>query len=66
MCWNQLLTMMSGQLSNRKSLRNLIVAMEAQTGKLYHLGIKKSITQNNLNKAYEQRDCRIFEKYIGL
>lgn len=35
--WNQLLTMMFGQLSNRESLRDLIVAMEAHTGKLYHL-----------------------------
>ena len=26
-CWNQLLTMMFGQLSNRESLRDLIVAM---------------------------------------
>lgn len=29
-CWNQLLTMMFGQLSNRESLRDLVVAMEAQ------------------------------------
>ena len=26
-CWNQLLTMMFGQLSNRESLRDLIVSM---------------------------------------
>ena len=26
-CWNQSLTMMFGQLSNRESLRDLIVAM---------------------------------------
>ena len=36
--WNQLLTMMFGQLSNRESLRDIIVAMEAHAGKLYHLG----------------------------
>ena len=29
-CWNQLLTLMFGQLSNRKSLRDLIIAIEAQ------------------------------------
>ena len=62
-CWNQLLTMMFGQLSNRESLRDLIVAMEAHTGKLYHLGIGKSVTRSNLSKANEQRDCRIFEEY---
>jgi hypothetical protein len=28
-CWNQLLALMFGQLSNRESLRDLIVALEA-------------------------------------
>ncbi|MBR4845615.1 MAG: DUF4372 domain-containing protein, partial [Bacteroidaceae bacterium] len=28
-CWNQLLVMMFGQLSNREGLRDLIVALEA-------------------------------------
>ena len=62
-CWNQLLTMMFGQLSNRESLRDLIVAMEAHAGKLYHLGIGKSVTRSNLNKANEQRNYRIFEEF---
>ena len=61
--WNQLLTMMFGQLSNRESLRDLIVAMEAHAGKLYHLGIGKSVTRSNLSKANEQRDYRIFEDF---
>ena len=62
-CWNQLLTMMFGQLSNRESLRDLIVAMEAHAGKLYHLGIGKSVTRSNLSKANELRDYRIFEEF---
>lgn len=62
-CWNQLLTMMFGQLTNRESLRDLIVATEAHSGKLYHLGMGKSVTRSNLSKANEQRDCRIFEDY---
>ena len=62
-CWNQLLTMMFGQLSNRDSLRDLIVAMEAHAGKLYHPGIGKSVTRSNLSKANEQRNYRIFEEY---
>ena len=57
--WNQLLTLMFWQLSNRESLRDLIVAMEAHAGKLYHLGICKSVTRSNLSKANEQRDYRI-------
>lgn len=62
-CWNQLLTLMFGQLSNRESLRDLIVAMEAHAGKLYHLGIGKSVTRSNFSKANEQRDYRIFEEF---
>ena len=62
-CWNQLLTLMFGQLSNRESLRDLIVAMEAHAGKLYHLGIGKSVTRSNLSKVNEQRDYRIFEEF---
>ena len=31
-CWNQLLAMIFGQLSNRESLRDLIVALEAHQG----------------------------------
>ena len=62
-CWNQLLTLMFGQLSNRESLRDLIVAMEAHAGKLYHLGIGKSVTRSNLSKANEQRDYHIFEEF---
>ena len=50
-CWNQLLTMMFGQLSNRESLRDLIVAMEAHAGKLYHLGIGKSVTRTAYSRS---------------
>ena len=62
-CWNQLLTMMFGQLTNRESLRDLIVATEAHSGKLYHLGMGKSVTRSNLSKANEQRDYRIFKDF---
>ena len=38
-CWNQLLAMMFGQLSNRESLRDLIVALEAHQGKLKYANL---------------------------
>ena len=41
-CWNQLLVLMFGQLSGRESLRDLIVAVEAHSGKAYRLGFGKS------------------------
>ena len=63
-CWNQLLTLMYELLSNRESLRMLIVVLEAHSRKLYHLGMGKSVTLSNLSKANERRDYRIFEEYI--
>lgn len=54
---------MFGQLCNRKGLRDLVVALEAHQGKLYHLGMGKSVTRSNLSKANENRDCRIFEEF---
>jgi hypothetical protein len=62
-CWNQLLALMFGQLSNRESLRDLIVALEAHQGKTYHLGLGKHITRSNLAKANQNRDYHIFEAY---
>jgi hypothetical protein len=61
-CRNQLLVMMFGQLSNRESLRDLIVAMETHNRKLHHLGMGRSVTLSNLAKANENRDSRIFEE----
>ena len=62
-CWNQLLVMMFGQLTNRESLRDLIVIIEAHHSKCYHLGFGKHVTKSNLAKANQNRDCRIFEEF---
>jgi len=62
-CWNQLLAMMFGQLSNRESLRDLICTINAHSKKLYHLGMGKSITRSNLGKANEKRNPKIFEEF---
>lgn len=62
-CWNQLLTMMFGQLTCRDSLRDLIVAIDAHSQKSYHLGFGKNVTRSNLSKANETRDCKIFEEF---
>jgi len=61
-CWNQLLAMIFGQLSNRDSLRDLIVSLAAHNQKSYHLGFGKSVTRSNLAKANESRDYRVFEE----
>ena len=62
-CWNQLLCMIFGQLTNWDSLRDLIVAIDAHSRKTYHLGFGKSVTRSNLAKANENRSSKIFEEY---
>ena len=63
-CWNQLLALMFGQLSNRESLRDVIVAIEAHRSKCFHLGLgRKPIAKTTLATANQNRDYRIFEKF---
>lgn len=63
-CWNQLLSLMFGQLCNRESLRDLIVALEAHQSKRYHLGLgRKPIAKTTLATANQNRDYRIFEEF---
>ena len=63
-CWNQLLAMMFGQLSNRESLRDLIVTLDAHQGKRYHLGLgREPIAKTTLASANQNRDYRIFEDF---
>lgn len=62
-CWNQLLALMFGQLSNRESLRSLIVALDAHHSKCYHLGMGKNVSKSSLERANQDRDFHIFEEY---
>ena len=62
-CWHHLLIMVFGQLSNRKSMRDLIVTLNAHRSKFYRLGLGKSVTRSNLSKANEVREARIFKEY---
>lgn len=62
-CWNQLLVMMFGQLSNRESLRDLIISIDAHNTKSYHLGFGKNVSKTSLARANQTRDYHIFEEY---
>ena len=62
-CWNQLLALMFGQLCNRESLRDVIVAIGAHRTKCFHLGLgRKPIAKTTLATANQNRDYRIFEE----
>ena len=62
-CLNQLLCMVFGQLTNRNSLRDLTVIINAHSSKSYHLGFGKSVSKSNLSKANNKRNSKIFEEF---
>ena len=62
-CWNQLLALIFGQLSNRESLRDLVIALDAYQSKCYHLGMGKNVSRSSLARANQDRDYHIFEEY---
>lgn len=62
-CWNQLLALMFGQLSNRESLRDLVIALDAHRSKCYHLGMGKNVSRSSLARANQDKDYHIFEEY---
>jgi len=62
-CWNQLMCMMYGQLSNRDSLSDLVLTVNAHAQKAYHLGFGKGVSKTNLAKANEIRDWRIYQDF---
>jgi hypothetical protein len=65
-CWNQLMCMVFGQISNCDSLTDLVVGLTAQKSKWYHLGMGSGISKSNLAHANENRDWRIFADYASL
>jgi transposase len=62
-CWNQLLCMMYGQLSNRESLRDLVLTVTAHSQKAYHLGFGKNVSKTNLARANENRNWLIYQDF---
>ena len=47
-CYNQLCVLMFGQLSNRESLRDVVLATQAHASKAYHLGFGKHAAKSIL------------------
>lgn len=65
-CWHQLLYMIFGQLANRDSLSDLIICLQSQLNKSYHLGMGMGTSKANLAKANEKRDYRIYESFASI
>lgn len=65
-CWHQMLYMIFGQLSHRDSLSDLIVCLQSQQNKAYHLGMGKGASKANLARSNEKRDYRIYESFCSV
>jgi hypothetical protein len=62
-CWSQLLCLCFGQLTQRESLRDIVLCLQSQSDKLYHLGIRQGVARSTLADANENRDWRIYAEF---
>ena len=62
-CLDQFLSMSFAQLTYRESLRDIETCLKTMQSKLYHMGIRGNIARNNLARANENRDWRIYADF---
>lgn len=66
-CRDQLLAMIFGQLTNLRSLRGIVLCLNAHANLLYHLGFKtEQFTLSTLSRANENRDWKIYHDLAQL
>lgn len=65
-CWEQFLSLAFGQLSFRKSLRDIVVCLESHPKQLYHAGFRSRVNLATLADANEKRDWRIYRDYATI
>ena len=62
-CLDQYLCMAFAQLTYRESLRDIEACLRAQRAKLYHMGLRGTVSRNTLANANEKRDWRIYADF---
>lgn len=62
-CLDHYLCMAFAQLTYRESLRDIEACLRAQKSKLYHMGIRSSISRNAIANANKIRDWRIYADF---
>jgi len=62
-CWDQFLCMAFAQLTYRESLRDIEACLRTKSKKLYHLGIRGKVARNNIARANDRRDWRIYQDF---
>jgi hypothetical protein len=62
-CQDQYRCMAFAQLTYRESLRDIEACLNAQSNKLYHMGIRSKVARSTLADANEKRDWRIYADF---
>jgi hypothetical protein len=62
-CWDQFLCMTFAQLTFRESLRDIEACLRVAQLKLYHMGIRGTVSRNTLAHANQVRDWRIYADF---
>jgi hypothetical protein len=62
-CWDQFLTLAFAQLTYRESLRDIEACLRTPRQKLYHMGIRSTVSRNTLANANQIRDWRIYADF---
>lgn len=62
-CQDQFRAMAFAQLTYRDSLRDTVTCLNAQSSKLYHMGIRGAVRRSTLADANELRDWRLYAAF---
>ena len=65
-CADHFRVMAFAQLTYRESLRDIEACLRAMRAKLYHMGIRSTISRNTLAHANETRDWRIYADFAQI
>jgi len=65
-CSEHFRVMAFAQLTYRESLRDIETCLRVMGSRLYHMGIRSTISRNNLAHANETRDWRIYADFAHL
>lgn len=66
LCLDQYLCMAFAQLTFRESLRDIVVCLQSCRSKLYHMGIRGSVSRSTLADANDSRDWRIYADFAQI
>jgi len=62
-CRDQFYVMAFAQLTFRQSLRDIVTSLAAMSSKVYHMGIRGTLSRSTLSDANQARDWRIYADF---